>query len=503
MKDDRAFPTLGPIASVLARPPLALLRAMKWLWRPTWGWVAGLAGLLVLAILAHTIATIVTGRELEAELRKLRAAGEPLTRTEMVPETPPFQSCIYKGNAAFVYQHAFIHLPSGIEEMEISWALTGKRPLVIPAESLPPRVTWADVERIMGEHQEAVDLLKEAAGLPECHFPVNWEAGEAALFPHLGMIHSSARFLDAKAVFDARRGQNAEAISDVETTLRMADQISAEPTLIAQLVRYACQVIALRSLNQVMEICPLDEAQSGEMYRLLAKIDQTKPFVRAMKGLRCEGLWIFDTLRKRPRFLPQMSPEITSVGGKSRAWSLLGPLFLLWRAILNKDEAFYLRYMERQIRASSLPYPEVYRQLQDLSDERAPKYAIVTRVVTPFFSQASAKSGEALATIGLAQWGLAINVFQIREGRWPKSLDEVRRALGWKLPVDPFSGKGFVYRLEPLAQAQGKPQGYLLYSIGPNLRDEGGQFRRSSEYPRLGPERPDDLVWRVRRPGGS
>jgi hypothetical protein len=111
---------------------------------------------------------------------------------------------------------------------------------------------------------------------------------------------------------------------------------------------------------------------------------------------------------------------------------------------------------------------------------------------------------KALAGIGLAQWGLAINVYRIKEGRWPKSLDQVRRTIAWKLPLDPFSGKSFVYRLEPRGQALGKPRGYLLYSIGPNLRDDGGVAVAQRPWTYKKPEQvPDDVTWRVRAPAGS
>jgi len=57
----------------------------------------------------------------------------------------------------------------------------------------------------------------------------------------------------------------------------------------------------------------------------------------------------------------------------------------------------------------------------------------------------------------------------------------LRSRLGWKLPQDPFSGKDFVYK------RQGK--GFLLYSIGENLKDDGGLAAPE--------EAPADIVWQM------
>ena len=45
-------------------------------------------------------------------------------------------------------------------------------------------------------------------------------------------------------------------------------------------------------------------------------------------------------------------------------------------------------------------------------------------------------------------------------------LKELKSKVGWTLPDDPFSGKSFVYKQTA--------HGFRLYSLGANLRDDGG-----------------------------
>jgi hypothetical protein len=85
---------------------------------------------------------------------------------------------------------------------------------------------------------------------------------------------------------------------------------------------------------------------------------------------------------------------------------------------------------------------------------------------------------------------LGLERYRQQHGRYPADLGRLR-ASGWKVPVDRFSEADFVYR----------PQGtrFLLYSVGPNLEDDGGEpggwpfYRR-----RLDPDEGlgGDIVWR-------
>lgn len=52
-------------------------------------------------------------------------------------------------------------------------------------------------------------------------------------------------------------------------------------------------------------------------------------------------------------------------------------------------------------------------------------------------------------------------------GRWPGNLDDVQSLLLGEVLIDPFNQGPFVYGL--------CPDGFTLYSVGPNRIDENGQ----------------------------
>jgi len=64
------------------------------------------------------------------------------------------------------------------------------------------------------------------------------------------------------------------------------------------------------------------------------------------------------------------------------------------------------------------------------------------------------------------QVAFALAASQSDHGRYPANLNELSPKYLEKVPDDLFSGKALIYRLEE--------DGYLLYSVGPNGKDDGG-----------------------------
>jgi hypothetical protein len=54
----------------------------------------------------------------------------------------------------------------------------------------------------------------------------------------------------------------------------------------------------------------------------------------------------------------------------------------------------------------------------------------------------------------------------MKNGEYPQALSLLAPDFVDKLPVDPFSGKDFIYRREG--------SGFVVYSVGPNMTDNGG-----------------------------
>lgn len=136
--------------------------------------------------------------------------------------------------------------------------------------------------------------------------------------------------------------------------------------------------------------------------------------------------------------------------------------------MLDADELIYLKGMNDRLRDTALPYRTLKARRSDLLRKRTfPAYAIASNLLLSVYSNPISKRDDAIAAVNGGRILMALLAHKDRFGGYPRSLGELRSSLGWKLPEDPFSGKDLVYR------RQGK--GFILYSIGVNLKDDGGR----------------------------
>ena len=84
-----------------------------------------------------------------------------------------------------------------------------------------------------------------------------------------------------------------------------------------------------------------------------------------------------------------------------------------------------------------------------------------------------------------AKAGLACKIFKAKTGRYPENLGALIPEILPEVPIDPFTGKPLVYKIE-----NGE---LLIYSLGSNQKDDGG---RSSAITQLVMDKDDDWTWR-------
>lgn len=74
---------------------------------------------------------------------------------------------------------------------------------------------------------------------------------------------------------------------------------------------------------------------------------------------------------------------------------------------------------------------------------------------------------------------VALHRYHADHGAYPASLDQLVPAYLAAVPADPYSGRAFAYRT-PAPGADPHQRPFLLYSVGPDLRDDGGEGIRAN-----------------------
>jgi hypothetical protein len=165
--------------------------------------------------------------------------------------------------------------------------------------------------------------------------------------------------------------------------------------------------------------------------------------------------------------------------------------------LLYADELYYLGNQDDLMNFVSRPYRNITSRASEYDlkgdcGDNVPFYTCLSHVFMCSSAKLAGKRDCGKAYVQWSQVFLALLAYKDRFGRYPKSIGELRSGLDWRVPEDIFSGKDFVYIP--------KRQGFLLYSFGQNLVDNGGldEKKHPGVFP-LEKDKHDDIIWRMEK----
>ncbi len=325
---------------------------------------------------------------------------------------------------------------------------------------------------MIAQNEEYFALLERASNRTHCAFWGNWEAGIRMTFPHLGPLRQAARLLSLRADLLLGQGRDDEALRCHAASLRMGRHARTTPTLLAYVFANAIQDTAIEGLRRVLSEGDPTAAACRATFHELEAADRESGLAAALQGERTFGLWLFDDFRNTP------APEVAAmIWGQTSASPITARARVAavkfyrtaGRPLLNLDQVAYLRAWEQQLDALHLPPAEAEEVREDLRAqiEQMPVYKHpITKAIFPIFGGAVLSEMAQLARLHSAQIALAVACHRAETGAYPESLRELE-ALGWGLPADPFGGGPYGYRRES--------EGFRVWSLGPDLDDDGGR----------------------------
>ena len=327
----------------------------------------------------------------------------------------------------------------------------------------PHKWTDGDKAKIAEFLETNKDLLSELRRLTERGapvYPLDFSQGFAMLLPHLAQSRQCSRALRASAVLKGTKGDYAGAVEDIIAGMKLGDALAREPILISQLVRIAVYGIMGSALENSFEGSDLSPELTRRLMTQLAQADHRDDFAGTFAGEMYFGLKAFSAIRAGDR---------TGLGAEFD----FGPPE-------EADEKAYVEILTRIGSAARLPYYEAAREIGQIQSdiENMPQTLRYSRGLLPALGRTCEAQARHEAIIDLMQMGILVEQYKARNGSYPDSLDDIASGLGGSVPVDPFSGKSYLYK--PLGTA------FVLYSIGHNRIDDGG----THDYMK------GDIVWR-------
>jgi hypothetical protein len=267
-----------------------------------------------------------------------------------------------------------------------------------------------------------------------------------APFMHYADFRELTRLLVIETHVHEEYGDWAAASRSMMNAFRLGHDIPRGGPLIAALVGYAIDAIADKELQKIMP--HLDAAASRATAVQIDKLEENRvPYTDTLR----EEMWtgqasLQEGMRKK---------------GWRRTYSYT-PLDGLQLSVLSKRRIIddYTQNMKALITQMSRPYNQRGLPAVQPNDP-------VCKLIMPVLESARWNSVRDEAFSRLVQIQLALHAYKLEHGYLPSTLQDLVPGYIHRAPRDPFGGAALHYRLDG--------NRYLLYSIGPDCKDDGGK----------------------------
>jgi len=393
-------------------------------------------------------------------------------------DPPPEAGDYFVEPGPFVRDRLGIADPDAARRLQGQFQAATSRPWT--AKEFPQLADWLTV------NEKPLDLVAEAAKRPH-YFSPRLPTGDEKATGLSAFILSGTQArralvsaLAVRAMARMAAGKPDAAMQDVLATRRLARHFARGGNLLEGLIGYACEAIAVRAAVAVLDRPDVTAKQlAGYLkdMRALAPMPSVADFLDS--GERFYFLDNFTTsakagaagiaaLAKGTELPAEGLNEMDTEAALRRSNFLLDRLAEAFRKPDRAKREAALDRIEGDLKAIAKE-----RKAGPLAGETNGEAAgrgvaeVLLGLLTPpvrRIQSADDRTAQAGRNLDVA---FALGIYQRENGRYPKELAELAPKYLEKVPDDLFSGKPLVYRPDE--------KGFLLYSVGPDGKDDGGR----------------------------
>jgi hypothetical protein len=311
----------------------------------------------------------------------------------------------------------------------------------------------------------ALAEVRKLADLPNGRFFIVWSQDVfSILLPGQQNARELATVLSYDALLRAQENDLDGALASCRGILNAGRAIGDEPFAISQLIIMACQSIAVGKIERALAEGQPAEAALAPLQRLLEEEQGRSSLLIAARGERA----IHDRFMQALEDGQVKTASVPGIAGETWANALISV-----PGYVKNNREVLLRHLTQAVEIAKLP-PEQQKdplrqweaQIRDLPEP--------ARQLCPAMRKIADSHHRNLAQVRCALAAVAAERYRQAQRRWPEALSLlVTRGLLTEVPADPYTGQPL--RLKPLGD------GILIYSVGPDGRDDGGKIDR--EHP--------------------
>ncbi|HLZ53437.1 MAG TPA: hypothetical protein VKS19_03065 [Verrucomicrobiae bacterium] len=459
---------------------------------------------LVVAILVPVIHHYQLRAATGAYIAQLKAQGEPMELAQVIPPPVPAEQ-----NSADTLRKAAALFDADQSLLETNQA-DGMR-MAAPGKAMicwwQPDVrdydstnSWDDVKTAVARNEKSFALLQQIIVRPNFDFQIKYENGVAGLdFTNFCLAASkrAALRLETAAISDLHRSDTASAVKNLRAMLSLVKAMRDERLVICELVRIAIANIALTVNWEVLQSTNITEERLAELQNDWARLDFVRSEENALEmerviGEITLGKWRSSNSPLLQQFdLARSARESMGLPNKNdHPWDKaeMGMEVFLWRYWWSyPDELRALRGYE--VLMNTMRLADTNGSFQDAlsSQDTALDRLGISKLNNSFDSLFSGETdfhsmlSESIVTLAgvarkvmrveaakqIVMTVIALKRYRLKYGNYPPNLNSLVPEFVPAIPLDPVDGQPLRYR----PNADGT---FLLYSVGENGKDDGG-----------------------------
>lgn len=440
----------------------------------------------------------------QSALRRLfeRSAGVPAAEAEeawveLVSAFDTVDEVALEMNARFA-ANEFTPRDEYDNELDYSRVLAGP---TLPAELGPERLA-VGLLRQRGAFDRLQMLSERGPALqpPARRGPIPM----SYVIARLSSARSLAMARAASMRLAAAEGDFEEATAAFDGLLALARTLALQPYLYSYLTAAAIEALALGEMRYGLAEFGFDGLACARLLTTLDRHDETSPTVE--HALEAERVYIHDWVQwaysddgEGDGYLvavPELASGFAVPSEQSFAAAALSRFFFGSRTeilTLMDDLIDRLIAISKKLPAERIELLETEAQFMDGLTRR---YLVVALTLGALDRFVQGDSIRMLRRAG-ARTMVALELYRASHGRYPDSLDRLAPAILPDPPSDPLHGLPLGYRLL-IDDPHGRP--YLLYSVGLDRQDDGGQDRGLKGRPALTDPDSDQVDFVINRP---
>jgi hypothetical protein len=330
-----------------------------------------------------------------------------------------------------------------------------------------PQTPAKDILFALSKFDPAVEELRQASQRPYANVPLNYEDGfnsASKLLPTLATLKRCTQLLELRVQAELADGQNDKALADLKLLFYLNESLHTSPFLISHLVRMAIVAIGIQPIWESLAKYQWTDEQLVVLENELAKIDFVNDYGSIMRGERAGEIVEMENQRRTRKLVSDTENGIVT----NSFWLMPSAYFYQNElSFARMHQEWLLPLVDTNARVVS---PSALQHINDVIEQEKKHYSPykIQALMTASISVSVKKIAQLQCQIDLARVAIALERYRLAHGNYPETIDVLAPKFISEIPHDVINGQPLHYR-----RTEGGR--FVLYSVGWNEMDDGGQ----------------------------